>query len=822
LTTPRGRSGREPRYVIDNASGRLISAGPEETDATQPLLESLINEAGWSADQIVSRPNQWRVVATPSGTRRWPVDVAIFDNPRNLRDSEHVIVICECKRPDVETGIEHAIVYKTATGYEQAPAGTPLPTPADPLTPIGRRVLTYADLRTAPSLVPVFRRIRDRLATMDRNVNRDEDILPDISLLLLLKILDEQGHRLRPAVPLVFQLDATPTQTSRRLRELLQEQVARNPDLFGANGRDIRFQIDDDSVFYVVETLQNYRLLANDTDAVAQAFQVIRGKAYKGEEGQYFTPQSVVRVAISALDPQPEDRIIDPACGSGSFLATALTRVVEHLTQILGPDEQAITSARREWATTKLYAIDKDSVSIRLSKAYLSMLGDGSAHVYKADSIRRTHWLPAIASSIQDGSFDVVVTNPPFGTKLKAAASIGREEAYALSSEWKRVSGSWAPTSEYTERDIGLLFLERSIRLLRPGGRLAIVLPDTYLFSDSYAWLIQWLSQFKITHSINVPIEAFEPHCRAKTSVIVLRNEPASPGHRIIGSLCETFGEDKHGRPRFRFIDGKLTDARDDEMNEAAQLLQQGSVGADTKLSFRFPQEDAMSRGVLVASYWWRRPYLDAILRFAEENDCELISIGDLIDQGELLVMDGHGSPSSHFKGRGPVPYVKVVDIKNWRINENPEYFMPEDVAAKYRRGKTLHPYDLVTPTRASKNIGLFAVVMPWQTQVILTREITIWRVASEATRIDPWLLMALMSLRVVHDQFKFLVLMQMNREDLGRRYRELLIPLPRDEDRRQAWAQPIRDYFEAVTKARASYDALASQLDPRLFADRP
>jgi type I restriction enzyme M protein len=286
--------------------------------------------------------------------------------------------------------------------------------------------------------------------------------------------------------------------------------------------------------------------------------------------------------------------------------------------------------------------------------------------------------------------------------------------------------------------------------------------------------------------------------------------------------VCSTFGEDKHGRPRFKFVGGTQTDERDDEMAEAAELLKAGSIADTSRLSFRFSQEEAVARDVLVASYWWRKPYMDAVGKFAKDNDCELISAGELIKTGELKVTDGHGSPSSHFHGQGPTPYVKVVDIKNWRVIENPKYGIPEGIAAEYRKKKVLEPYDIVTPTRASKNIGLFGVIMPWQTRVILTREIAVWRVPKQAKRIDPWLLLALVSLRVVHDQFNFLVLMQMNREDLGDRYKELLLPLPKSAGKREEWSRPIREFFEASVRARESYDALGKQLDPTLFVDRP
>jgi len=153
-----------------------------------------------------------------------------------------------------------------------------------------------------------------------------------------------------------------------------------------------------------------------------------------------------------------------------------------------------------------------------------------------------------------------------------------------------------------------------------------------------------------------------------------------------------------------------MTKDRDDEMQESTSLIRSGTV-PENRLLFSFSQKEALDRGVLVASYWWRKPQTAALEQFAEERDCDLVSVGDLIDAGELQVMDGHGSPNSHLTGRGPVPYVKVVDIKNWRIIENPSYGIPADTADHLRKGRYLRSWDIVSPTRASRNIGLFGVL---------------------------------------------------------------------------------------------------------------
>lgn len=807
--------------IIDRASGRLIVAGPEEMDATQPLLTILIEERGWDPNQMVSRPRQWRVPGSPSQSREWPVDVALFDSPSHVRDEDHVCVLCECKRPDESTGlrqlkiyldrepqaragvwfngIDHAVIYKTRQGYQQAPAGTRIPGPGDPLEPDGTpTALTYDRLSKAASLVPLVHRIRNRLAAQDANVNRDEEILPDLSSLLLLKILDEQAHRFRRDAPLEFQRQPGKRKaTAKHIKAMLTREAKKHSQVFGQ--ASVHLAIDDESIGFAVELLQGYRLLENDADAISTAFQVLRGRAYKGEEGQYFTPPSVVKIAVAAIAPDERDRIVDPACGSGSFLAEAFNAVSKRLESLTGRGSSDHSIGMREWSTQKLYAVDKDAVSVRLSKAYLSLLGDGSTHVYKRDVLRKSRWDEHLSEAVQDGSFSVVLTNPPFGTQLRFDAQDARQEGYEVSRKWAwdEATRSYRMIADHwVSRELGVVFLERCLQLVEQGGRVAIVLPDTYLFSVSYKWFVDWIcSRYTVTHSINVPIEAFEPFCRAKTSILVLRKAKPRAGHRIIGMLTESYGEDKKGNRLYRLDDtGNRTDEIEDEMTEAARLLR-SRVKAETKLRFTFEQKTAQRAGVLTASYYWRKPYMDALGTFAKDNRCTLVSVGDLLENGDIGWSMGHGSPHTQFKGKGTVPYVKVSDIKNWRINENPKYFIPPEETERLRGGNSLREFDVVMPTRACKNIGLGAVVMPWQTHVVLTKEIAVLRCA-KGRRVSPWLLVVILSLRVVNDQFRFLVQMQTNREDLGRRLLELQIPLPMGASARRRWEKPAEEYF--------------------------
>jgi type I restriction enzyme M protein len=116
---------------------------------------------------------------------------------------------------------------------------------------------------------------------------------------------------------------------------------------------------------------------------------------------------------------------------------------------------------------------------------------------------------------LRNGNFTVVLTNPPFGEKLKIPARDCEANEYSISKA--------AGNGTYRDLEIGLVFLERAYRLLDKGGRLGIILPETYFFSSSYAWLGDWLvPRFKMRGVVNIPMEAFQGFCRAKTNLYVM------------------------------------------------------------------------------------------------------------------------------------------------------------------------------------------------------------------------------------------------------------------------------------------------------------
>lgn len=844
--------------VIDALSGRQLLAGEEERDATQPFVFYLIQRLGWDPKQIMTRP-QWRVPKLPSGARSsgYPIDIAIFESASHVGDPDYVRIIVECKAPDEEKGISqlktyltlepearlgiwfngrsHCLLYKTADGFS-VNRYAPVPKPSDPLSPTkAERALTYRDLVPPPNLAEIFYRLRDHIAAQDTHVNRDEFILNDLSSLLICKIVDEQAGELEPERPLAFQLAGSASLTGQVIRRFFNDVKGRLSSVFTDDGD--RLHIDDSSLETVVRTLQSYRLLGHDRHAVGTAFQILRGRALKGEEGAYFTPPPLVDCVVSILGPDHKSRLIDPACGTGGFLAAALDYVFETIDAREHISAEVKANAKRQWAQESIFALDKDIVSTKLCKAYLTLLGDGRSHVYRANAIDRGGWTSRnddLARVVAPNSFDLCLTNPPFGKNLKVSIEVGQREGFLTCRKWRLDGNEWKPTDIPTERQIGLAFFERDLELLKPGGRMAIVLPETFLFSKTFRWFIDWICRtLTVTHVVDVPMVAFEEYCRAKTCLLFVTKSIPSVGHQIIMSYPRSIGQDRRGNPLYKLEEGERSGALDNEMADSVQLIVGGEYRGEgsraknfteqSRLCFKVSQADVKERGILVPRFWWRKEIDDALSAWAASNPSEIVTLGQLADDDLITAFEGHGSPPGNARATGNVPYVKVTDLKNWRINENPTNFIHERVAEALRkRGPALQYGDLVTPARASSNIGQFAMVMPWQTHIVLTKEVLILRVRNNSVGITPFLLLALMSLQIVEIQYKTLVLMQTNREHLGDAWRDVRIPLPATPASRLAVEEPVRQYFESVIRARESLDVLGKVISFDAFGTRP
>ena len=190
--------------------------------------------------------------------------------------------------------------------------------------------------------------------------------------LIFCKIYDEMHHY----KDLKFKAGAEEPdkKVAERIKDLFEKVKKEYQDVFE---KDERLLLDDKSIAYVVSQLQNYSLLRTDKDAVGDAFEVFIGPALRGEKGQFFTPRNVVRLCVELLDPKPNEKIIDPACGSGGFLIVALEYVWKKVEQKYKHlSKEKIGALKSEIASRNFYGIDKEFDLAKVSKAYMAIVGD--------------------------------------------------------------------------------------------------------------------------------------------------------------------------------------------------------------------------------------------------------------------------------------------------------------------------------------------------------------------------------------------------------------------------------------------------------------
>lgn len=569
--------------VVDFISGQLVRATPEEVDAVQVFARRLVEDFGYPKAHIITRP-QFRVRSRPSGARArgYPVDIAVFSNPRKLEDDVYLLV--ECKRPARKDGEKQLKLYLTMSSAQigvwfngkdhlylhkkYKSDGTvewitlpTIPKFGQSIGDIG--LLTKRQLSIPRNLKAVFRDIRNHLAGNTVGITRDQQLAQEIMSVLFCKIVDELNTGPDELPEFRAGTEEAPRRVAKRVKDLFRTVKDEYPDVFSE--RDT-ISLDDESIHYVVGELQSYLLTGAPRDAIGEAFEVFIGPAVRGEEGQFFTPRNVVQMMIDVLDPKPGEALIDPACGSGGFLIVALEHMwsqVEKEARKKGWSDAQLERRRREVASRCIKGMDKDTFLTRVTKAYMAIIGDGRGGIFCQDSLDEpSHWDDSARGAVKLGKFDVVVTNPPFGSKIKVKGH-HKLVQFKLAQKWKapkKEGEAWEETNKLCKDQAPqILFIERCIQLLRPGGRLAIVLPESIFGMSNYGYVVSYLFEnFRLRGFVSLPEELFQPYTHAKTCVLFLEKTEPSEDDEIEMAIADWCGHDSRGNPTTRVdSDGK-------------------------------------------------------------------------------------------------------------------------------------------------------------------------------------------------------------------------------------------------------------------------
>lgn len=583
-----------PKRLLCYITGKLRRETPEE-HVRQRVARSLVEEYGYKKSQI---DLDFRIAI---GSKKYPVDIAVFVENKP-KQQENIYLITETKREkikptDKKDGIEQLRSYMGASlnctfglwtnGVEKIcfqkketegryHIGEILDIP-----PAGKSIeeyeqLDFSQLRPATELKSVFKRCHNY-------IHGNQGLPKDRAFHELLKVIFCKVYNERELGEIRFYV-TNKEQTSslgqinvkKRIDSIFEEVKERYAHIFK---KDEIMELHPRVLSYIVGQLQYYSLLRTETDVKGDAYEELVGANLRGDRGEFFTPREVCKMAVESLlatHLQSEWRtlrIIDPACGTGGFLIAVINHLknffLEEETKKWGTDAKAINRANerlKEYCETNLFGIDINPLLVRTSQMNEVMHGNGSGNLFSENSLVHVgEWEQSTIDRIELEGYDLVFTNPPFGAKIPIDDRHTLSQ-YDLAYIWRKFDHNKFERTERLQRSVPpeQLFIERCLQLLKPKGRLAIVLPDSILNNPQLTYIRYWLLKTtKIVASFDLPRETFQPHVGTKTSVLFLEKKTKEeimleeqglnpPIYDVFMAIAEKVGHDRRGNKIYR------------------------------------------------------------------------------------------------------------------------------------------------------------------------------------------------------------------------------------------------------------------------------
>jgi type I restriction enzyme M protein len=381
--------------------------------------------------------------------------------------------------------------------------------------------------------------------------------------IIFCKIFDERHTKPDMSVRFCAGANEDHGEVKKRIESIFEEVKSEYSDVIN---KTESIDLDPKSLYFVVGEMQGYCLLDCQRDAVASAFELFVGPSLKGAQGQFFTPRNVVRMIVDIIDPGPLDKILDPACGSGGFLAESMKHVwskIEEKGTELCWQRDAIEVEKQKVARDHVRGVDKDISLSKIAKAYLAILGDGRSGVFCDNSLSNPkNWGRETCAGVSLESFDVVVTNPPFGKKLAIddESILGQ---YELGYKWNQdEDGIFSKdATKCVKQTPQILFIERCLSFLKPGGKLGIVLLESIFGMPKYRYVVDFIrKKSRIKAIVALPEDLFQPNTHAKCCVLICekfqKGERPDERNKIFMADVKWCGHDSRGNPTYTIGDG--------------------------------------------------------------------------------------------------------------------------------------------------------------------------------------------------------------------------------------------------------------------------
>lgn len=356
----------------------------------------------------------------------------------------------------------------------------------------------------------------------------------EVSKLLFCKLKDEkEGTKKGDYYKFQIGTHETADEIFKRIDSIYQKAKKEDEEVFK---EDIR--LETRVVYNVVEHLQALAINKIDLDTKGVAFEKFMGDFFKGKMGQFFTPRNIVEFAVKILNPQTDNLVLDPACGSGGFLLNAMDTVRKYSIENYGEKEGG--DYWHKFAMQNLYGIEINDQIARVCKMNMIIHDDGHTNVISTDSLSDFGDIGKIHKGFKKDHFDMILTNPPFGANVKDTEKDYLEK-YSLGKNKK---------NQKTE----ILFIERCIEFIKPKtGRIGIVLPDGILTNSSLQFVRDFIMErCQVLAVVSLPQFAFSHYgAGVKSSIVFLRRKgekEKQDKYPIFMAIAEQIGYDATGR----------------------------------------------------------------------------------------------------------------------------------------------------------------------------------------------------------------------------------------------------------------------------------
>lgn len=746
----------EEGKIVDFLDGTLLVPGPEEF-VRQQYLRILHFEYQYPKNVLAKEVPIYYGSSELKDREGNPVraDVVVYRNPKAKRDRNQgaIAMLVECKAPNIETGYNQLVSYIYNTSAEggvwyngDAPQyfrrlftpnndlidWTGIPRPGEAWDALGQR--KKDDLKRPKDIKGLLRQCHNKLH--GRGVDGDEDDLTmDMVRIILAKAMDEEktGEFCEfYCTPEEYRSVEGQELVAERIHSLFKEVVSENRDVFSEHEK---ISVGPRAICDVVIELQRYRLLSDlnesdDWDIMGHAYEQYTATYLKKKRGQFFTNRLVVDFLSQALDPDYQDIILDPAGGSGGFLTGAMRHVRK---KILSSKGTSISKQRQlDKHRTNLFMVEISKRLVKIAKTAMILNGDGHTGMTQGDSLGPINALnERVVARCGLGAPKIILTNPPFaGVGEGRITDPAVLDNFSSGIRWSTRSGEFISTGERNTEGVPpeMLFFERCLKWVAPGGRIGIVMPKSFLDTRTYYPVRKLLlDEYRLVAVINCHKDTFQPHTGVRTCLVIVERpvslDELPDDYPIFLAISKKIGQDSEGYPLFkRDKNNNLTDEIDHDLDEILADFHDFKNGNLRESEYRFSVNKSDIDSLLRINPQVYLPNLNETIKQIESIDgvegWSVTTIGQIHNSVKI------------FKG----PRLKSENLIVEELADGVEpYYTPSAVLQEKSDSAKLLNINFASPSQ----LITISAVRVYRGDIVITRSGTIGRVAFITQRLD-------------------------------------------------------------------------------------